>query len=340
VQSAFYKPVNIGELKLHVILTAGAVMIFSGYEDRCISDEILRHADLALADAKTKTAGHAQIYHADLSAHVQLETELGQALRQASEVGLFDVHYQAQFDCNQSRISGFEALARWSHPTRGNISPAIFIPLAERLGIINKIGDFVMSESLRQMTAWRKSGAPERTISVNVSPAQLLQAGFVERVRALLNQYSFPARLLCLELTESIFLGDQYAETLVVLHELRKLGVVLALDDFGTGYSSLGYLSKLPFQIIKVDRSFVTKVDDSERRAGILKSIIVMGHTLGMTIVAEGAETPQELALLLQLSVEKVQGYVIARPTAAPQAFARAAEIDSRYQPVAVAQSA
>jgi len=293
-----------------------------------------------IAEAKSKSAGTAQIYHPDLSAHVQWQTDLGQALRQAADADLFSVHYQAQFDCIENRITGFEALARWTHPTFGNVSPAQFIPLAERLGIINQIGDFVMRESVRQLCSWRKAGAPERTVSVNVSPAQILQVGFADRVLNLLRQQNLPPQLLCLELTESIFLGDKYSETNLVLQDLRRAGIILALDDFGTGYSSLGYLSKLPFHVIKVDRSFVTKVDTSERRAGILKSVIDMAHTLDMKIVAEGAETPQEMALLAKFGVEKVQGYVIARPSPADDAFARAAEIEARYQVPVLARTA
>ncbi len=332
IHAAFFKPVKIGELEVHINLTAGAVLLAGRSKADTAIETILQHADLALADAKHQMAGKVQFFRPELAATVQEDTVLGQALRQATKSGAFELHYQAQFDVQTERVSGFEALLRWTHPLRGPISPAVFIPLAERIGLISVIGDWVLTEGCKQAAAWRRQGQPERIMSVNVSPAQILAAGFVEKVRAALSKSGLPPHMLCLELTESMFVGAYYAETAIVLETLAKDGVMLALDDFGTGYSSLGYLSKLPFHAIKIDRAFVSGADHQTKKRGMLKSIIDMVHVLGMTVVAEGAETPGEVALLQTLCVEKVQGYALARPMPKDAAIKRANEIDQRYQ--------
>jgi diguanylate cyclase (GGDEF)-like protein len=331
VQSAFFKPVQIGELELHVNLTAGAVLLGGRTGQDAVVDDILRHMDLALADAKLQVAGKVQFFKPELAQSVQEDTALGQALRQAAKVGAFELHYQAQFDLRSSRVCGFEALVRWSHPVRGPISPAVFIPLAERIGLVSVIGDWVLAEGCRQAATWRRQGLPERIMSINVSPAQILAAGFVEKVRGALQKSGLPARLLCLELTESMFVGAKYADTVIVLETLARDGVILALDDFGTGYSSLSYLSKLPFHTIKIDRAFVAGADRNKRKSGMLKSIIDMIHALGMNVVAEGAETAEEVAILQRFNVEKVQGYALAKPLPKDAALMRAGEIDQRY---------
>ncbi len=332
IQAAFFKPVKIGELELHVNLTAGAVLLAARSHDDAETDIVLRHMDLALADAKSQVAGRVQFFRPELAAVVQEDTALGQALRQAAKSGDFELHYQVQFDLTAQRVCGFEALVRWTHPIRGPISPAIFIPLAEKIGLVSVIGDWVLAEGCKQAAAWRRQGLSDRVISINVSPAQILAAGFVEKVRSALNSSGLPPGLLCLELTESMFVGANYSETVLVLETLAKDGVSLALDDFGTGYSSLSYLSKLPFHTIKIDRAFVAGADRKSRKSGMLKSIVDMVHALGMNVVAEGAETAGEVALLQQLKVEKVQGYALAKPMPKEAALKRAAEIDQRYR--------
>jgi diguanylate cyclase (GGDEF)-like protein len=332
IQASFIHPLQIGELELDVGLTTGAVLLAGRTGQDGSVDAILRHLDLALADAKSQVPGKVHFFRPELAIVVQEETELGQALRQAAKTGAFQLHYQAQFDVRGNKVSGFEALVRWHHPTRGPVSPAVFIPLAERIGLMSVIGDWVLVEGCLQAAEWCRQGQPERQMSINVSPAQILAAGFVEKVRGALRKSGLPARLLCLELTESIFVGANYAETAIVLETLARDGVVLALDDFGTGYSSLGYLSKLPFHTIKIDRAFVAGADKSPRKSGMLKSIVDMVHALGMTVVAEGAETEGEIAMLQHMNVEKVQGYALARPLPKGAAANRANEIDWQYK--------
>jgi diguanylate cyclase (GGDEF)-like protein len=332
IQSLFSKPLQIGELELHVSLTCGA-LILSGEPT---SNDALRHVDLALAEAKNMLSGRVQFFRPQFAESVEQDTALGQALRQATRDNAFELHYQLQFDLTTNLISGFEALLRWKHATRGNISPAVFIPLAERIGLVSVIGDWVLQEGCRQAAEWRRMGQPDRVMSVNVSLAQILAAGFVEKVRSALRKSGLPPRLLCVELTESIFAGARYADIILILETLAKDGVKLALDDFGTGYSSLGYLSKLPFHTIKIDRSFVTDSDKSTRKGGMLKSIVEMVHALDMRVVAEGAETEAELALLRHLNVNTVQGYVVARPTPAEAALREANRIDQRQNLLSV----
>ncbi len=331
VQAGFVKPLQIGDLELHVTLTAGAVLLAGRAGETDVVDSVLRQVDLALADAKSQVAGKVAFFRPELADVVQEDATVGQALRQAAKDGDFELHYQAQFDLRANRVSGFEALVRWTHPVRGPMSPGVFIPLAERIGLISVIGDWVLLAGCKQAAAWYQQGLPERIMSINVSPAQILAAGFVEKVRAALQTTGLPPHLLCLELTESMFVGSRYAETVFVLETLARDGVKLALDDFGTGYSSLGYLQKLPFHSIKIDRAFVSGADKSTRKRGMLKSIIDMVHVLGMTVVAEGAETNEEVNLLQQLGAEKVQGYALARPLPADIAMARASEIDRTY---------
>jgi diguanylate cyclase (GGDEF)-like protein len=330
ITTKFGSPVKIGALDLHVTLTSGAVTIFDRSAEAATTDEILRHADLALAEAKLLTPGTLQVFSSPMAEKVHRDTELKQALRQACDKSEFIIHYQCQFDLQTNSVSGFEALVRWKHPERGFISPAVFIPLAEQLGLVGIIGEWVLLESCKQAVAWRRNTRSERVMSVNVSPAQILAAGFVEKVRMALRKSGLPPHLLCLELTESMFLGAKFAETVTILEALAKDGVKLALDDFGTGYSSLSYISKLPFHSIKIDRAFVADAHATERKSAMLKSIVDMVHTLEMESVAEGAESPDEVRLLQSLGVKKVQGYVFARPLPADDALLRANQIEAQ----------
>jgi diguanylate cyclase (GGDEF)-like protein len=330
VQAAFFKPMVVGQME--VVLTVGAYWLPSDQKVPDDVGELKRFADLALSAAKTQGAGRAVFFRPSMADQLRREIEIVKALRHAINAGGLEVHYQAQMDFATGLVTGFEALARWQHPLQGYISPAVFIPLAERNGLIVAIGDWILRAAAREAAQWLRDGERPRTIAVNVSPAQIMQAGFVEKVQAALLDANLPAKLLCVEITESLFLGDRTVEVMFVLNQLNAMGVVLALDDFGTGYSSLGYLAKLPFDKIKVDRSFVAEAEKSERRTNILKSVIEMTHTLGMTVVAEGAETIQELSLLNRLGADSVQGFGIARPLPNKEALEKARAVEARSQ--------
>jgi diguanylate cyclase (GGDEF)-like protein len=332
IHAKFSKPISIGELELHVSLSAGATSIFDRSPENATTDVVMRHANTALAEAKRQSPGTLMIFRNHMAEKIQHETELQQALRQACDNYDFSINYQVQYDVRSSSISGFEALVRWKHSELGFVSPAVFIPLAEQMGLIGVIGEWVLNTSCRQAAAWRKQGEGDRIISVNVSPAQILAAGFVDKVRRALKVSGLPPRMLCLELTESMFVGGKFSETVLVLETLAKDGVKLALDDFGTGYSSLSYISKLPFHAIKIDRAFVADAHKTERRAAMLKSIVDMVHTLGMESVAEGAETQDEVNLLEKIGVRKVQGYFFSKPLPADEAIGQANAIDKVYR--------
>jgi len=326
IQSAFYQPIHILDFELHLTISAGATVL--PRDSKTVSDT-LRHIDLASNAAKKLGPGRASFFTADMDEVVKRETDLGQGLRTAISNQELEVHYQPQYHIESGSVVGFEALLRWKHPQFGYVSPAVFIPVAEKGGTIGIIGDWIMEESCRQAKAWLDAGEMRRTVAVNVSPAQMLQSGFVRKVGHCLERTGLPHELLCIELTESLFLGRSLASVRNILDELHGLGVTLALDDFGTGYSSLAYLAQLPFDKLKIDRSFVSSAHTAPRRREILHSIITMAHSLGMEVVAEGAETEGEIEVLRQLDADQIQGYGIARPEVPANALATANRIEA-----------
>ena len=327
LQSAFYAPLKIMHFELGITLTCGLVVLDK--LDHPTATLAMQASALALADAKSRGPGRVAIYAASMAEAMQREAELDQNLRKAITNGELQLHYQIQYDFNTGLVTGYEALARWKHPERGFIPPGLFIPAAERNGMIVMLGEWVLQEACRQARAWLDAGVVRRKISVNVSPAQLLESGFVAKVQAALQKHQLPPEAIGLEITESLFLGATMANVQQILKSLSDLGLHLALDDFGTGYSSLSYLAKLPFHTIKIDRSFVAAADTAQRRRDILSSIIGMCHSLGMKVIAEGAETPGELAMLQDLSADQVQGFGIARPVPAADLMAKVAEVES-----------
>lgn len=326
VQSAFYEALVILDLELHLTISAGATIMLR--DSRTVSDA-LRHVDLASNAAKKLGPGRAVFFTADMDDVVKRDTELGQALRTAISNNELEVHYQPQYHVKSRQIAGFEALLRWKHPQLGYVSPGLFIPIAEKGGLIGSIGDWVMEESCRQAKAWIDAGEKPRPIAVNVSPAQMLQSGFVRKVGQCLERTGLPGNMLCVELTESLFLGRSLNAVRAILDEIHALGVTLALDDFGTGFSSLSYLSALPFDKLKIDRSFVNSAHTAPRRREILRSIIVMAHSLKMEVVAEGAEDEGEINLLGELKADQIQGFGIARPEPAAAVMKTVSRIEA-----------
>ena len=268
-----------------------------------------RSSDLALYAAKAAGRGKHCLYepsmHSDASERQALENDL----RQAIERGELSVAYQPIVRAAGEEISGFEALVRWTHPSRGPIPPDKFVPLAEEAGLIGKIGEWVMKASLEEAANW-----PDQVrVAVNVSPLQF-NAKLVDMVADLLSETGVRADRLEIEITEGVFLadGDSTDETFA---KLKEIGVRLVLDDFGTGYSSLGYLKKAPFDKIKIDQSFVRGAASStNRNAAIIRAIVTLAETLGMDTCAEGVETHDDLQLIRELGVSMVQGYIFGRP--------------------------
>jgi EAL domain-containing protein (putative c-di-GMP-specific phosphodiesterase class I) len=216
---------------------------------------------------------------------------------------------QPQFACDSLEVTGFEALTRWHHPTRGELSPAVFIPVAERSGLINPLGLWAIEQACKAAAGWRA----RHRVAANLSPLQLRCETIQEDIRGILRRTQFPAHLLELEVTESVLL-DEDQRTLETLHKLRAMDIRITLDDFGAGYSSLSYLRRFPFDKIKIDKSFVQSGGTDRGTRVILEAMIRMCTDLGFDVVAEGVETEQQLADLRQLGCREIQGFLLGEP--------------------------
>ena len=296
----------------HKVTIGASAGIAIGDPGRSHADALVRNADLALYAAKDAGRGKHCFYEPSMHSEAAERQLLENELRQAIERGELSVHYQPIVRAAGEEISGFEALVRWQHPTRGPISPTKFVPLAEEAGLIAKIGEWVLATALEEALHW-----PDHVrVAVNLSPLQFNDPGVVAMVAQHLETTGIRADRLELEITEGVFLadGDTTDETFA---NLKKLGVRLALDDFGTGYSSLGYLKKAPFDKIKIDQSFVrgaASTSSTNRNAAIIRAIVTLAETLGMDTCAEGVETHDDLQLIRELGVSMVQGYIFGRP--------------------------
>lgn len=326
--ASLYQPIRILEHEIYVSASVGVAMI---PRDGKSSSELMRHADLALYSAKRQGHGQVHFYQPTMDAAIKENTEIALSLRSAISSDEFNIHYQPQINVETGRVYGFEALLRWTHPLRGDIPPNQFIPVAESSGLISEIGKWVLHGACVQAKAWLDEGHSPREVSVNVSAAQILHADFLHEVHAVLEETALPPHLLCLELTESLFIGKSVEKVRKILESLRDLGVLLALDDFGTGYSSLSYLEKLPFDKLKIDQSFVSGCEMDSAKQSILSGIIMLSHSMGMEVVAEGVENAGELALLRKLGADHVQGFVYSRPLPADEAIAAAKTITLQY---------
>ena len=317
----------LDRIEVSVGTSIGIAMLF---DHGRTSDELLRSADLALYRAKEEGRGRYMVFDAGMDEAVQDKVALALDLRNAlaNDDGL-SVHYQPQIDLLTGRVIGYEALIRWNHPVRGNVPPDVFIPIAESSHLICDVGYWVMRQAALQAKQWLDAGVPTPTIAVNVSAAQIWNSDLVSDVSSVLAESGLPPHLLCLELTESLLMDQNESRVRNVLKSLKEFGVTLALDDFGTGYSSLGYLTQLPFDKLKIDRIFIDGVNNSQRSTELLRGIIALGRGLGMTTIAEGAETQEEIAVLRELGCDQVQGYFYARPTPADEALAFALRMDA-----------
>jgi EAL domain-containing protein (putative c-di-GMP-specific phosphodiesterase class I) len=241
--------------------------------------------------------------------------QAGLARSLSGSIGRNELHleYQPIVESSAGHITGVEALLRWTHPLRGSISPTVFIPFAEQSGQIVELGRWVLERACADRERWQRYSSADITMWVNVSAHQLMSAGLPQTVASVLTSTSTDPSLLTLEMTEGVFVRDE-RRALVVLDELKQIGVNLALDDFGTGYSSLSYLNAMPIDALKVDQSFVAKLTDQPRSREILKAIIGLAHGLGMAVVAEGVETPRQRSEMTELGSDLCQGFYFARP--------------------------
>jgi diguanylate cyclase (GGDEF)-like protein len=304
-------PFEVGGREVFVSASVGIAVSRAGQEDAV---ELLRNADVAMQRAKQEGSG-SHVFEPGMGAALMARLDLEADLQRAVEQHEFTLVYQPIMALERSVTSGFEALVRWSHPARGQVSPAEFIPLAEETGLILPIGRWVLHEACRQAVRWGHAfpADPPRTVSVNLSALQLRQAGLVGEVADVLEVSGLDPRCLVLEITESLLVQDTEA-TVAKLHELKGLGVRLAIDDFGTGYSSLSYLRRLPVDILKVDKSFVDGIHEGPEAAAVARAIIRLGRTLNLRTVAEGIEEPGQLDELRRMRCDLGQGYLFAKP--------------------------
>jgi diguanylate cyclase (GGDEF)-like protein len=276
------------------------------------AEELLRNADVAMYMAKRDSKGSYRVFEPTMHERVVERLELQAELQRALDEGQLEVHYQPVVRLDQRADYGVEALLRWVHPTRGTIAPLNFIPLAEETGLIVPIGRWVLEEACRQGALLHREFPrnPPLTISVNLSVKQLQSDSIVDDVRAALESSGLPPSSLVLEITETVMMADTDL-AVQQLNELKSLGVRMAMDDFGTGYSSLSYLSRFPIDILKMDRSFLSKEHED---SGLAAAIIGLGNSLNLDVVAEGIELPEQMAALRDLGCELGQGFLFARP--------------------------
>lgn len=291
--------------------------------------ELLQHADAALYQAKSSGKGCYRYFSEHLTKAARDRFSIEARLRQAIIQQQLTLYYQPKIDTATGQITGAEALIRWIDPVEGLIPPVQFISVAEETGLINIIGEWVLREACRQGKAWIDQGLPPLSISVNISANQLHHGDLYENIRAILDETGFPPASLELELTESILMQRE-KEVLDTLNQIRAAGVILGIDDFGTGYSSLAYLKSFPLDVLKIDRSFVRDIERDQDDRAITATIISMAHNLEMKVVAEGVETPDQLAFLQAHHCDIFQGYLASRPIPALEfeAFIREHQAD------------
>jgi diguanylate cyclase (GGDEF)-like protein len=280
---------------------------------------LLRNADTAMYNAKKLGKNYCQMYLPEMEAKNIRRFALESALHRALDNKELFLHYQPQIDINTNQVTGFEALLRWNNSELGLISPVDFIPLAEDIGLIIPIGEFVLYQACLQSQQWRERYQIDTAMSVNLSGRQLIQTNIVERIISIVNSTRLPSHLVTIELTESILM-DHSKETLSKLEKLSASGFTISIDDFGTGYSSMSYLKRYPIDILKIDRSFVSDLPDDANDVAITQAIIALGKNLGMKLVAEGVETEAQLAFLKIHHCDTAQGYLHSRPIPANEA--------------------
>ena len=299
----------------HEISIGCSVGVSIAPEDGCDADQLMRNADLALYRAKSEGRGQHRFFASEMDERMQARRRLELDLRGALAAGEFELVYQPLVTVESGKVSGFEALLRWRHPVRGLVMPDEFIPLAEEIGLIVPIGDWVLREACATASGW-----PEETrIAVNLSPVQFRAGNLATSVMVALSSSGLTPGRLELEITEGVLLTDG-KDTLEVLHRLRGLGVRIAMDDFGTGYSSLSYLRAFPFDKIKIDRSFVEDIHNDPEAMAIVRAVTDLGRSLGMSTTAEGIETQEQLTQLRLDGCTEVQGYLLGRPMSAADA--------------------
>ncbi|XXM73192.1 putative bifunctional diguanylate cyclase/phosphodiesterase [Lysinibacillus sphaericus] len=308
VLDLFQHPFMIEKNKLHMSVSIG-VSIFPYAGSNVLG--LIKTAHIAMCRVKEDGKNNYKIYNGKWNTSIDHQLTLENELHEALERKEFSLVYQPQWSIKQNRLVGMEVLLRWHHPRLGQIPPSEFIPLAEKLGLINTIGEWVLSEACKQNKIWQNAGHPKVRISVNISIAQLLHSQFPKTLSKILHRTGHDPQLLELEITESIaMIREDYI--INVLDLLQKKGIHLAIDDFGTGYSSLKYLSRFPINRLKIDQSFLHQKTTANK--AIIRAIITMGHSMNLTVLAEGVEEEEQLIFLQNEHCDEFQGYYFCKP--------------------------
>jgi diguanylate cyclase (GGDEF)-like protein len=297
------------DLAGHAVVVDTSIGIALAPSDGVEPDGLLKAADMALYGAKADGRGTHRFFEAAMDMRMKERRELEVALRQALAAGEFDLHYQPLVNVDDRRITGCEALLRWNHPERGMIPPAEFIPVAEEIGLIIPLGEWVLRKACIDAASW----PDDIKVAVNLSPIQVTNQNLVPVVVSALAAAGLPARRLEIEITESVLMHNT-AKNTATLHQLRELGVHISMDDFGTGYSSLSYLRKFPFDKIKIDRSFISGLPDDNESIAIVRAVAGLAASLNMAATAEGVETTKQLEAVRALGCVEMQGYLFSPP--------------------------
>jgi diguanylate cyclase (GGDEF)-like protein len=305
-------------IKSHQVTVSASIGVSVFPQDGEDGETLMKHADAAMYRAKAQGRNNIQFYTREMHDKAVVRMELESSLRRALERGEFFLHYQPQADLKTGKIVGVEALVRWRHPELGVVSPADFIPLAEEIGLIIPLGEWVLRTACAQSKVWHLAGLPRLTMSVNFSMRQFSSNDLPLVLAAVLRDTALPPELLRLELTESSMSFD-VERAIVTMTELKALGVELSIDDFGTGYSSLSYLKRFPIDELKIDQSFVRDISFDTDDAAIVASIIALARNLKLRVVAEGVETGDQLDYLKLRGCDEMQGYLFARPMPADE---------------------
>ncbi len=324
VLKAFRAPFLLAPHELSVTLSIGIAL---APQDATTIDDLLKHADTALYQAKGGGRNTVAFFNQDMNRAAVERLTLSGELRVALAAGQLRAHYQPKVNLADGRLLGAEALVRWEHPSRGLLPPGTFIPVAESSHLIVEIGDWMLSEVCRQLVAWRQAGYPPVPVAVNLAAKHFRSPNLTQQIADLLATHDLPAQWLALELTESTLL-DSEATTMETLTSLQTLGIRLAIDDFGTGYSSLSYLRDLPIDALKIDRRFVQELESRADDRVFVSTIIALGHALGLAVIAEGVETEDQRAILREQGCDQAQGFFFARPLC-PERFAHDWLVDS-----------
>lgn len=311
ILAQFNEPICLSENRISILAASIGVSIFPDHAQT--SSQLLKYADTAMYQAKSLGRSTVQFFNESLNAKSRRHAQLLGALKLALSRGEFTLNYQPRMRLGSNQVVSTEALLRWNSKEMGIVTPDVFIPLAEESGQIIEIGEWVIEEALRTLGRWHRSGMSHISMSINVSALQLQRSNLSEKISILVREFQIPEYCVELEITESMIIG-QHAKSIANLWALKNLGVSLSLDDFGTGYSSLSYLKQLPIDTLKIDRSFIREIGSNINDDTLVKTIIALGHSLGMNMVAEGVEHEEHVDILKTFGCDEIQGYWLAKP--------------------------